>query len=106
MRKFKLLTSTGYPKEAKVGGIYLESDYIDEMSILALVRDYPNDWEEIFENTELPKNSINPRFVISYISNDGLIVLNNVVEALNFGEAIQSIKGDEGVRAILSCYKL
>lgn len=42
------------------------------------------------------------QFSISYISNSGLTVLNLIVEARNFQEAIEDIKGTEGVRLILS----
>ena len=42
------------------------------------------------------------QYCISYISNSGLIVLNSIVEADNMQEAIADVKGDEGVRMILS----
>ena len=63
------------------------------------------DWEEVFDAITSTTESEKSKFVISYISKEGLIVLNNIIEADNFQEAIDIIKGDEGVRAILSCYK-
>ena len=45
------------------------------------------------------------KYVVSYISNSGFTVLNHVIEANSFAEAIESIKGDVGVQMILSCVK-
>lgn len=42
------------------------------------------------------------QYCISYVSNSGLTILNSVVEASNVQEAITDVKGDEGVRMILS----
>jgi len=42
------------------------------------------------------------KYIISYVSNSGLTVLNAVVEASSRVEAIQDIKGSEGVSMILS----
>ena len=41
-------------------------------------------------------------YIISYISNSGFTVLNHVLEAESYQDAIESIKGDTGVRIILS----
>ena len=42
------------------------------------------------------------QYCISYISNSGIIILNNIVEAESLNDAISEIKGDEGIRLILS----
>lgn len=42
------------------------------------------------------------QFSISYISNSGLTILNLIVEARNYQEAIEDIKGTEGIKLILS----
>ncbi len=42
------------------------------------------------------------KYLISYVSNSGLTILNNLVEAKSFAEAIETIKGDEGVQIIIS----
>lgn len=43
-------------------------------------------------------------YVISYISNSGIIILNDVIIASSRSEAIEAIKNDTGVRVILSIY--
>ena len=107
MRKFKLKTnSMGYQKISPVVA-YIE-DFIPEgysKPIKYFAEKYPEDWEEVFDTITPTTESEKSKFVISYISKDGLIVLNNIIEADSFQEAIDIIKGDEGVRAILSCYK-
>ena len=106
MRKFKLLTEYGYPKMSK-GKIYAENETPgnDSDTVMKMAENYPDEWEEVFDTITTAAESEKSKFVISYISRDGLIVLNNIIEADNFQEAIDIIKGDEGVRAILSCYK-
>ena len=106
MRKFKLLTTEGYPKMLK-GKVYMENETsgVGYFSVVELAKRYPKDWEEVFDAITPTTESEKSKFVISYISKDGLIVLNNIIEADSFQEAIDIIKGDEGVRAILSCYK-
>lgn len=42
------------------------------------------------------------KYSISYISNSGLTILNNIVEAKSIADAIEDIKGDTGVSIILS----
>lgn len=106
MRKFKLLTEDGYPKMSK-GKIYAENETPGNSSttVMKMAENYPDEWEEVFDTILPTTESEKSKFVISYMSRDGLIVLNNIIEADNFQEAIDIIKGDEGVRAILSCYK-
>ena len=106
MRRFRLKSPSGYPGWSRAE-IYNENQptiYTD-CKVIDLVRDYPDDWEEVFDAITPTNESEKSKFVISYISKDGLIVLNNIIEADSFQEAIDIIKGDEGVRAILSCYK-
>ena len=107
MRRFKLLTTSGYPGMLFKGKIYEGSEKPSgsTLSVIEMVRAYPDDWEEVFDAITPTTESEKSKFIISYISRDGLIVLNNIIEADNFQEAIDIIKGDEGVRAILSCYK-
>lgn len=107
MRRFKLLTTSGYPDMLFKGKIYEGSEKPSgsTLSVIEMVRTYPDDWEEVFDTITPTTESEKSKFVISYISKDGLIVLNNIIEADSFQEAIDIIKGDEGVRAILSCYK-
>ena len=45
-------------------------------------------------------------FLISYISNAGLAILNSVEEAKSMQEAIEGIKNDTGVQMILSSVEL
>lgn len=104
MRKFKLLTEDGYPKMSQ-GKIYAENETPSGNTVMEMVENYPDDWEEVFDTITPATESEKSKFVISYISKDGLIVLNNIIEAGSFQEAIDIIKGDEGVSAILSCYK-
>ena len=107
MRKFRLKDSaTGYAVFTE-DRIYNE-DFVHEgytVPVKHFVKAYPDDWEEVFDAITPTTESEKSKFVISYISKDGLIVLNNIIEADSFQEAIDIIKGDEGVRAILSCYK-
>ena len=107
MRRFRLLTTLGYPGMLFKGKIYKGSEKPSgsTLSVIEMVRAYPDDWEEVFDAITPTTESEKSKFVISYISKDGLIVLNNIIEADSFQEAIDIIKGDEGVRAILSCYK-
>lgn len=42
------------------------------------------------------------KYSISYISNSGLTILNNIVEAKSIADAIEDIKGDMGVQIVLS----
>ena len=107
MRRFRLKNSAiGYPSFNKTE-IYNENhrDSPNCATVIDLVSSYPKDWEEVFDTITPATESEKSKFVISYISKDGLIVLNNIIEADSFQEAIDIIKGDEGVRAILSCYK-
>ena len=107
MRRFRLKDSAvGYPSFNKAE-IYNENhrDLRLDVTVTDLVRSCPEDWEEVFDHITLTTESEKSKFVISYISRGGLIVLNNIIEADNFQEAIDIIKGDEGVSAILSCYK-
>ena len=107
MRKFKLkVGAMDYPT-ISAKEVYCEDFIPQEYSkpIKYLTEKYPEDWEEVFDTITPTTESEKNKFVISYISKDGLIVLNNIIEADNFQEAIDIIKGDEGVRAILSCYK-
>ena len=106
MRRFRLKDSAvGYPSFSKTE-IY-NGDYQDPQMdrVIDIVRSYPEDWEEVFDDIATTAESEKSKFVISYISRGELIVLNNIIEADNFQEAIDIIKGDEGVSAILSCYK-
>lgn len=107
MRRFRLKDSAvGYEAFTK-DKIYYE-DFVPEgysSPVKHFVKALPQDWEEVFDTIAPTTESEKSKFVISYISRDGLIVLNNIIEADNFQEAIDIIKGDEGVRAILSCYK-
>ena len=106
MRKFKLLVAEGYLGMSK-GKVYMENEApgTGSATVKVMVQNYPDDWEEVFDSITLTAESEKSKFVISYISRGGLIVLNNIIEADNFQEAIDIIKGDEGVSAILSCYK-
>ena len=106
MRRFRLSNGLGYPSESR-SKIYGEKEipWGSGVSVLDMVKKFPSDWEEVFDTITPATESEKSKFVISYISRDGLIVLNNIIEADNFQEAIDIIKGDEGVRAILSCYK-
>ena len=106
MRRFRLKSPIGYPgwSRTKIYNENHQAIYTDVI-VIDLVRDYPDDWEEVFDTIAPTTESEKSKFVISYISKDGLIVLNNIVDADSFQEAIDIIKGDEGVRAILSCYK-
>ena len=106
MRRFRLKSPIGYPGWSRTK-IYNENHPTihDNCTVIDLVIDYPDDWEEVFDSITPTAESEKSKFVISYISKDGLIVLNNIIEADSFQEAIDIIKGDEGVRAILSCYK-
>ena len=107
MRRFRLKDSAeGYPSLSKTeiyNGNHLYSPF--EVRVIDLASSCPEDWEEVFDDIAITAESEKNKFVISYISKDGLIVLNNIIEADSFQEAIDIIKGDEGVRAILSCYK-
>ena len=107
MRRFRL-------KDSAVGyGVFTKDRIYDEnfvprgysLPVKHYVRSLPEDWEEVFDAMTPTTESEKSKFVISYISKDGLIVLNNIIESDTFQEAIDIIKGDEGVRAILSCYK-
>jgi hypothetical protein len=107
MRRFRLKDSAvGYEAFTK-GRIYNEDFVLKGYSLPVrhYVKVHPKDWEEVFDPITLTTESEKSKFVISYISRGGLIVLNNIIEADNFQEAIDIIKGDEGVSAILSCYK-
>ena len=106
MRRFRLKSPSGYPGWSRAE-IYNENHPTihDDCMVIDLVRSFPDDWEEVFDTITPTTESEKSKFVISYISKDGLIVLNNIIEADSFQEAIDIIKGDEGVRAILSCYK-
>ena len=107
MRRFRLKDSaTGYHVFTK-NRIY-DENFVPEgysLPVKHYVEIHPKDWEKVFDPITPTTESEKSKFVISYISRDGLIVLNNIIEADNFQEAIDIIKGDEGVRAILSCYK-
>ena len=105
MRRFRLLAGD-YINLVR-GEVYSEN-YVTpntDIPVLECVENYPNEWEEVFDTITPTTESEKSKFAISYISKDGLIVLNNIIEADSFQEAIDIIKGDEGVRAILSCYK-
>ena len=107
MRRFRLKNSAvGYAVFTK-DRIYNEDFVLKGYSLPVrhFVKVDPDDWEEVFDTITPTTESEKSKFVISYISKDGLIVLNNIIEADSFQEAIDIIKGDEGVRAILSCYK-
>lgn len=106
MRRFRLKSPNGYPGWSRTK-IYNENHQAinTDVMVIYLVRAYPDDWEEVFDAITPATESQKSKLVISYISKDGLIVLNNIIEADSFQEAIDIIKGDEGVRAILSCYK-
>jgi len=43
-------------------------------------------------------------YIISYISNSGIVILNDIVIASSRSEAIEAIKNDTGVSIILSIY--
>jgi len=43
------------------------------------------------------------KYLISYVSNSGLTILNNLVEAKSFTDAIEEVTGSEGVQIIISC---
>lgn len=107
MRKFRLkVGAMDYPN-VSAKEVYCE-DFIPERyykPIKYFAEKYPQDWEEVFDTITPTTESEKSKFIISYISKDGLIVLNNIIEADSFQEAIDIIKGDEGVSAILSCYK-
>ena len=107
MRKFRLKDSAiGYAVFTK-DRVY-DEDFVPKgysLPVKHFVKASPQDWEEVFDTVTPATESEKSKFVISYISRDGLIVLNNIIDADNFQEAIDIIKGDEGVRAILSCYK-
>ena len=106
MRRFRLKSPIGYPGWSRTK-IYNENHPTihDNCTVINLVSSFPDDWEEVFDTIPPATESEKSKFIISYISRDGLIVLNNIIEADSFQEAIDIIKGDEGVRAILSCYK-
>ena len=106
MRKFKLVREEGYPGMSK-GKVYRENESpgTGKATVKQMVENSPYGWEEVFDTITPATESEKSKFVISYISRDGLIILNNIIDADNFQEAIDIIKGDEGVRAILSCYK-
>ena len=107
MRRFRLKVSAMEYPEISTKEVYSE-DFIPKRyskPIKYFVEKYPEDWEEVFNLITPTAESEKSKFVISYIGRDGLIALNNIIEADNFQEAIDIIKGDEGVRAILSCYK-
>lgn len=44
------------------------------------------------------------RYVISYVSNSGIVILNDIIIASSRTEAIEAIKNDTGVRVVLSIY--
>lgn len=44
------------------------------------------------------------RYIISYVSNSGIVILNDVVIASSRSEAIEAIKNDTGVQVVLSIY--
>jgi len=46
------------------------------------------------------------KFLISYVTNSGLVILNSVEEAKSVSEAIEGIKNDTGVQMILSCVEV
>ena len=107
MRRFRL-------KDSAVGYVVFTKDRIygedfvpkgHSLPVKHFVRVHPQDWEEVFDTITPTTESEKSKFIISYISREGLIVLNNIIDANNFQEAIDIIKGDEGVSAILSCYK-
>jgi len=43
------------------------------------------------------------KYLISYVSNSGLTILNNLVSAESYGDAIDIVVGTEGVQIIISC---
>lgn len=45
-------------------------------------------------------------YIISYVSNSGIVILNDIVVASSRGEAIELIKNDTGVSTILSIYSV
>lgn len=49
---------------------------------------------------------MNNTYCISYVSNSGIPVYNHTEEARSGLEAIQEIKGTEGVAMILSCVRI
>ena len=44
------------------------------------------------------------RYIISYVSNSGIVILNDIIMAHSREEAIESIKNDTGVKLILSIF--
>ena len=107
MRRFRLKDSAPKYEVFTKNSIY-DENFVPEgysLPVKDYVRVNSQDWEEVFDTIIPTTESEKSKFVISYIGRDGLIVLNNIIEADNFQEAIDIIKGDEGVRAILSCYK-
>ena len=107
MRRFRLKDSAvGYPSFNKTE-IYNGNhrDPYTDVTVIDLVNSCPEEWEEVFDDIATTAESEKNKFVISYISREGLIVLNNIIDADNFQDALDIIKGDEGVSAILSCYK-
>ena len=107
MRRFRLKDSAiGYTVLIK-NRVY-DEDFVPEeysLPVKHFVKVNPQDWEEVFDDIAITAESEKNKFVISYISREGLIVLNNIIDADNFQDALDIIKGDEGVSAILSCYK-
>ena len=45
-------------------------------------------------------------YAISYITNSGIPVFNHLEDGRTSTEAIQEVKGSEGVTMILSCIKI
>ena len=46
------------------------------------------------------------KYLISYVSQGGFVVLNHEISATSFTDAITQIKGDIGVRMVLSCVNI
>lgn len=44
-------------------------------------------------------------YILSYISKSGLVVLNHLVSAKNSFEAVEEVKGSEGISTVLSIVK-
>lgn len=44
-------------------------------------------------------------YILSYISKSGLVVLNHLVSAKNSFEAVEEVKGSEGISMVLSIVK-
>ena len=91
MRRFRLKDSaTGYEVFTK-DKIY-DENFVPEGYSLP-VKDYvkvdPQDWEEVFDTIATTTESEKSKCVISYISSDGLIVLNHIIEADNFQEVFR-----------------